>query len=142
MYLLSGFKSYTFRTYMNVQRKSPCWSVRRVCQFFYRFSINSVLNFLNQEISTYFIRNIFEAIEKSFLTMYKNKTSTKMLVIVNIFITKKPLKWNLEIFFYEPYLATTTPLKSKWQTLNWIKSMSCFAKIYSNVSDRSTGKNI
>ena len=36
-------------------------------------------------------------------------TSTKMLVIVNIFI-KRPLKWNL-VFFHWPQLATTNPLR-------------------------------
>ena len=40
----------------------------------------------NQEISTFFIQNFFEAITKSFLIMYKNKKSTKILLIANIFI--------------------------------------------------------
>jgi hypothetical protein len=52
----------------------------------------------NQEISNDFIRNIFEAIKKSFLTTYENETSTQMLVIVHIFI-KKTIKIKFEKFF-------------------------------------------
>jgi hypothetical protein len=48
--------------------------------------------------------------------MYKNKTSTKMLVIFHIFIKGIQIKW--ENLFLEPHFATTTPL-SEWAALIW-----------------------
>ena len=46
IYLLPGFTSYTFETYMNLQLKSPCRSVQRVLsEFLTKFSVNRVLIF-------------------------------------------------------------------------------------------------
>ena len=49
MYLLPGFESYTFETYMNVQLDSPCRSVLRVLsKFLSQFFINRV--FISQKL--------------------------------------------------------------------------------------------
>jgi hypothetical protein len=48
-YLLPGFESYTFETYINVQLDSPCRSVLRVLsKFISQFSINRV--FISQKL--------------------------------------------------------------------------------------------
>jgi hypothetical protein len=71
MCLIPGFKSYAFETYMNVQPKSPCiLSSWVLSEFYTRFSVLTRLIVFqiskNQEISTVFIRNIFELIKKCF----------------------------------------------------------------------------
>ena len=57
------------RWYINLELKSPCRSDQRVFLhqrvFWSQISMNRVLIFKNQEILTYFIKNIFETVKKS-----------------------------------------------------------------------------
>ena len=65
MFRLPRLKSYTYGTYMNVQQKSPCKSVRRVSsKFISRFSLNRVLNFRESINFNLFHSNYFWSYQK------------------------------------------------------------------------------
>jgi hypothetical protein len=58
MYLLPGFESYTFETYMNVQLNSLCRSVLRVLsKFLSQFFINRV--FISQKLINFKFKKCF-----------------------------------------------------------------------------------